>query len=55
MEERKLILYADDFCKHAIWQQICNVLNVDSGFDKLTLTVKNIEVSTIEEGEEENE
>ena len=27
----------------------------DSSFDKLTLTVKNTEVSTIEEGEEENE
>lgn len=32
--ERTLILYADDFNKHASWEQVCKALNVDSGFKK---------------------
>ena len=46
---RTLILYADDFCKFSIWEQVCNAVGADSSFDKLTLQVSDFEESTIEE------
>lgn len=52
---RTLILYSDDFSKFSTYEQICNALNVDSSFDKLILTVSEVEESTqAEEDEEEN-
>jgi hypothetical protein len=52
---RTLILYADDFCKNTIWEQICVAIGADASFDKLTLTISDFEESTIQEDEEEEE
>lgn len=55
MTERILILYADDFCKQSIWEQVCNAVGADASYDKLTLKVRDFEESTIQEDEEEDE
>jgi hypothetical protein len=52
---RTLILYADDFCKNNIWEQVCGAVGADASFDKLTLTVSDFEESTILEDEERGE
>lgn len=52
---RTLILYSDDFSKHAIWEQICTALNVDSGYSKITLKVADSEGDIIDEEGEDNE
>lgn len=52
--EITLILYADDFCNFNIWKQVCNAVGVDHSYDKLTLSVNEAEVSTIEEDQEED-
>lgn len=50
---RTLILYSDDFTKHHIWEQVCNAIGADPDFDKITLTVADVEESTQAEDDEE--
>jgi len=52
---KTLILYADDFHKFTIWEQVCNAIGANSSFDKLILKVSDFEEDSMEEEEEDNE
>lgn len=52
---RTLILYADDFTKNHMWEQVCSAVGADSSYDKITLTIAEVEESTIQEEIEEKE